>query len=124
MRLGPELGRGGLTLLVSLLVIACSEKRTLYPGDDVATRVVDGGDEIDGRDAGSEASELPMSVSSGDGRADDGAAPEPPPVEVDGGAPIVDASSAEPGETPALDVEGMLKARYYWAAGNAADWKK
>jgi hypothetical protein len=71
MRLGTELGRGGLTLLVSLLVIACSEKRTLYPGDDVATRVVDGGDEIDGRDAGSEASELPMSVSSGDGRADD-----------------------------------------------------
>jgi Trypsin-like peptidase domain len=53
-----------------------------------------------------------------------GAAPEPPPTEVDGGAGVEVDAGAEEVETPGLDVAGMLKARYYWPAGNEADWKQ
>jgi hypothetical protein len=95
----------------------CSDSNTLT---SCRTQIVAGVREVVATDCGESGTEC-VENEYGAGC---GAAPEPPPVEVDGGAPIVDAGSAEPGETPALDVEGMLKARYYWAAGNAADWKK
>lgn len=46
-----------------------------------------------------------------------GEAPEPPPVDVDGGA-------SEPDDAPMLDVETMLKSRFYPAFSHQARWAK
>lgn len=51
-----------------------------------------------------------------------GEAPEPPPVGEDGGTPSVDAG-AEDAE-PALDVDGMLRQRYFPSFSNEAEWQK
>jgi Protein of unknown function (DUF1588)/Protein of unknown function (DUF1592) len=108
MRVGTELGRGGLTLLVSLSMLACSDNRTLYPKDERASDAGDGGREANGKVADSGKSDLSESVSRGEAGTDDTKSPVSDRVDLLDGGTDGGGTSTDPARPTFLPEERPL----------------